>query len=331
MKQTIQSLTFQRKRVGFRDPVSSTKEYLITAEEERSKSSSLIRCLSYENDESDEDGDGQSKVKVIENVPLIKEELKQVFKIEIEEPSIEKPSIFDHDYDENPQHTDISTSDDSMQLVSDGKLTFKDKNELMDYITKNLTVDELFEKLTQAEEESLKRRELVSKVIKSIGFNGLLSEYFAVNNLQSSKLSPDQNAIISNILSEISKLMQTNNNVKHKVLDVLSTDHSNDFLEHALQDNSTATVCGKITIPNVINYLIHQVNVADTDENDVHINRMNRSMIHHLVNNTHNAGKENVLDKNEAHELLRMLFKNTPKMEIFDTAHEFLRKLLQNQ
>lgn len=215
-----------------------------------------------------------------------------------------------------------------MQSVSDNKLTFNNKNELMDYIAKNLTVDELFQKLTQAEEESIKRKELISKVIKSVGFNGLLNEYFDANSSQTTKLSSDQSVFISSILSEISKLMQSNQNVKHKVLELLSEKHSDDLLSHALQENSTTAVCDKIAIANVVNYLIHKVNIAETDENDEHINRLNRSMLHHLVNNTHNAGKEIVPDTKETHELMRLLFKSTPKKEIFDTVYDFLRKLL---
>lgn len=257
---------------------------------------------------------------------MLKEEADDTvnFKIEIHAPVVET----DHDYG-SPQNTDVTTSDDSLQSISDKKLTFRDKNELMDYVTKNLTVDELFEKLTHAEEQSLKRKELISKVVKSVGFNGLLNEYFAVNGLQSTKMSPDQNALVSSILNEISKLMESNSNVKHKVLEILSEKHSNDFLEHALQENSTTSVCEKITVPKITNYLIHKVNIAETDENDIHINQMNRSMIHRLVSNTH-AGKGTVSDRKETHELLRLLFKNTPKMEIFDTVHDFLRKLLQN-
>lgn len=282
-----------------------------------------MRCLSYGH-EVDEDEEDLKELK--ENKFTVKSEVNNV-KTDVEHLMVERPAVVDHDY-ESPQNTDISTSDDTMHSANDRKLSFKDKNELMDYITKNLTVDELFEKLTQAEEESLKRKELITKVVKSVGFNGFFNEYFAVDKSQ--KLSAEQSALISSILTEISKLMQSNKNVKHKVLEILSEKHSKDFLDHALQENSTTVVCDKITIPNVVNYLIHKVNIAETGENDIEINKMNRSMIHHLVNNSHNAGKEIVSNKKELHELMRVLFKSTPKMEIFDIVHEFLRKVLQN-
>lgn len=310
--------------------MSSTKEYLVE-EEEKLKSTGLIRCLVYENDvaaEEDKENEQENDIKIKVNEEAASFPAVDSIKIEIQE-QIRDTSMMDHNYDENPQQPDITTSDDSIQSV-EAKLVFRDKNELMDYITKNLSVDELFDKLTQAEEESLKRKELIKKVVKTVGFNDLFTEYFSTTETSAAKLSNEQSALISGILSEISTLMQNNRNVKHKVLDVLSEKHSEEFLGHALQENSTSRVCDKITIPSIVNYLIHKVNVLETDENDALINRMNRSMLHNLINKTHDGSNELVADPKETQELMRLLFKNKPKIEVFDIVHEFLRNLVQN-
>lgn len=287
----------------------------------------MIRCLVYENDaEADEDDELNSDK---ENVP--KTEVKEdpvapavEMKFEMQEPV---ESLSDHNYG-SPQNTDVTTSSEE-STESDGKLVFKDKQELMEYITKNLSIDELFEKLTHAEEESIKRKELITKVVTTVGFTGLLNEYFTLAESKSLKLTTEQNAIITSILSEISALMEGNNSIKHKVLDILSSNHSNALLDHAIQENSTSSVCDKISTQQIVKYLIHKVNVAETDESDAVIASMNRSMVLNLISSTH-KGKEIVPDKQETQDLMRLLFKNKPKMEIFDTVHEFLRKLLQN-
>lgn len=290
----------------------------MTSEEERQKQTSLIRCLSYENAEIDD-----------EELTTINKDIKTEIKIEDE--MVQEP-LLDHDYEEqsaveSPQNTDISTSSDE---ASD-KLTFKDKQELMAYISKNLSVDEIFDQLTAAEEESLKRKELIAKVVKTIGFNDLLRCYFfPVPATQSTKLLAEQNEKITAILSEISNLMTLNNSVKHKVLDVLSESHSAEFLDHALQENSTKRICDKITIPNIVNYLVHKVNTTENDENEVAINRMNRAMLQNLIRNTNVNGREVLTDPNDTQEMMKLLFRNKPKIEIFDTVHEFLRNIMQN-
>lgn len=300
---------------------------MITEEEERLKSNSLIRCLKYDNDaENDEDEldldvnkENEIKIKVEVHEHNIIEENKTQ--------KTEQLAIMDHDYDESPQNTDITTSEDLLSRNAN-KLIFKDKEELMDYITKNLSVDELLEKLTQAEEESLKKKELITKVVQTVGFSGMLTEFFPANGVKGI-ISTEQSALISSILNEISILMDTNRSVKHKVLDVLSGKHSVDFLEHALQENSTSTVCDKITMPKIAKYLIHKINIAANshDNNDL-MSEINISMIRSLIDNT--QGTTNIRSREETQELMRLLFKNSPKMEIFDTVHDFLRKLLQN-
>lgn len=335
-------LSLKRKRVSFNDPVSTTKEYLITVDEERHKSNSLIRCLRYDENMRDEDEEIEGSENKENIVSLDKDEIKIENENEIKEESSEDSNsiCLDHDYyehDENPQNTDITTSslDDEEILekvgnaeisAANNKLTFNNKTDLMDYITKNVSIDEIFEKLTQAEEETMKRKEIIDKVLKTLNFSEMLNKVIPLSETKHSELTTEQLEATSCIVNHISKLMKLNDRMKHKVLDTLSEKHSKDFLSHALQENSTSTVCEKVTIPNIINYLIHKVNVCDNDDDiDFEINRLNRAMMHFLIKKTSNSRREIISDQKETQELLKLLFKGKQKIDVLDTVHEFLR------
>lgn len=301
------------------------------------KSNSLIRCLVFNHEQDEEDHENKENIMESAKEEEIKMELEEGIEDEIIidekelQTSIEKT---DHDY-ENPQNYDISTSsleDIPEQMNSSNSnndmLTFKSKNELLDYITKNVSVDELLEKLTQMEEESMKRKELIEKVLRTIDFPEMLNEILPLPESRNSKLPNETIETTSIIINHISKLMKVNDRIKHKVLDTLSEKHSKDFLSHALQENSTTTVCEKITIPNVVNYIIHKANVCDENDMDFEINRMNRTIMHHLIKKTADT-REIISDQKETQELLKLLFKNKPKIDILDTVHEFLRNVIQ--
>lgn len=318
--------------------MSTTKEYLITEEEERLKSNSLIRCLTYENQEEDEeeDIDMKSLDQVdFNNIEVAEKENQDVMTIKKEKEEEEEkllkddPILLDHNYDEITQITDITTSSEEEPTMPSDCLVFKNKNELMDYITKNLTVDELFERLTQAEEQSIKRKELIEKVFRTIDMNELLMEIIPCTDIKSPKMTPEQIEVTSTIINHLSKLMKSNERVKHKVLETLSEKHSKDFLTHSLQENSTKTICEKLTLQNIVNYIIHKVNV-ENDELDSEINKMNRVILHHLLKKTHND-QEIVSDQKETQDLLKLLFKNKPKIDVLDTVHEFLRDIIQQK
>lgn len=305
----------------------------------------MIRCLTYENNDEEEKTSNQDENIINSNnleIANVQETVEEKVEIKQEkyevEPQSNYPVGLDHNYDErdeNTQNTDITTSSfeeeilvSPPQTLEANGLTFKDKNELMEYITQNLTVDELFEKLTQAEEQSMKRKELIEKVLTTIDINELLSEILPLSDAKQSKLTTEQTEATSIIVNYISKLMSCNDRVKHKVLETLSEKHSKDFLTHSLQENSISAVCEKLTIPNIVNYLIHKVNVCENDELDMEMNRMNRAIMHHLLKSTHNH-QEIVSDQKETQELLKLLFKNKPKIDILDTVHEFLRNIIQ--
>lgn len=300
--------------------------------------------MTYENQEEEEDvimEIDESEIDSNSEIISVKEEqqttaIKQDFEEKDILPHDLKPLAIslDHNYDEKDeitQNTDITTSSIEEEIPTPSHhLVFKDRSELMDYITKNLTVDELFERLTQAEEESLKRKELIEKVFRTIDMNELLTEILPSSDLKNVKMSPEQTEVTSTIIDHISRLMKSNDRVKHKVLDTLSEKHSKAFLTHALQESSPSSVLDKLTIANIVTYLIHKVNVCEDDEVDMEVNKINRAIMHHLLKKTHNH-QEIVSDQKETQELLKLLFKNKPKIDILDTVHEFLRGVIQQK
>lgn len=244
----------------------------------------MIRCLRYDTENAEEDAD---------ELEINKE---NIIKLEIDNPIQEEYNV--------PQ----STSDES---VDDNKLSFKNKAELLEYVSKNLTVDELFKKLTEAEERTAKRKELVRKILSTIGFSDLLYEYFSLE-CQSTRLTNEQNALIS----QISILMAENKNFKYKLLDVLTQQHGDPVLDHVIQMNSNSTVCDKIGFTNIVSHVIHKVNTADNDDNNVLITEMNRTLIRRLIEETQATGSAIISDRETIQELMFLLFKHKPKMEI---------------
>lgn len=320
--------------MGFHDPVSSTKEYLMSDDEKREKSSRFsIRRLNYENDEEADADEQEDKNK--ENINQVKTDTlkepndeKIEEKLKVDEKQELQPCIVFEDYDDlnSSQNTKVSTSEISMNQLDENQLTFRNKTELMDYVSKNLPVDDLLKKLNHAEEVSLIRKELFSKVVESIGFDGIISEYFSITDAPNAKLTDKQDSLIADIINILSKLMRSNPNVKHKVLDVFSKNHSEDFLNHALLENSTNAVCQKIGSPNIVNFLIHKANIDDSDENQRLMKKMNSESIRHLIINTHNNNE--IVDKKELRELLELLFKNKSLNDVADASKDVISKIM---
>lgn len=235
--------------------------------------------------------------------------------------------------DENPQYTDISTtevdtSSPSIPLpTKTNELTFTDKHSLMGYVKDNFSLDELLQ--LYANDDASARRRTMRQITEQIDLVELMDEYFPAKaadaDEEEENLSHEQNKFVLATLESLSALMKRNRRVKHKMMDILSEKHAEDFLDHALQENSTGRVCEKLTIPKIVNFLVHRANVSATD--DVMFGEMNRKILFHLVEST-SVGREMVGGREEIRRLLTLLFRSKPKIEIFDAAHEFLRDLV---
>ena len=126
----------------------------------------MIRCLTYEENIEQDEEDCENKENLIVAVDNKKEAIiQEEVKIKTEQLEVDTISM-DHDYDENPQNTDITTSSEDINedvseqeiFEDDKKLSFKGKDDLMDYVAKNFTFNEIFEKLLENHNESLKRK-----------------------------------------------------------------------------------------------------------------------------------------------------------------------------
>lgn len=305
-------ISFKHKRVGFSDPLSSTKEYLKEDYEIRKKQ------LVFDDDEDNEENkENENEIEPVEippgGVPYVKAEIQE----EVEQ------LMNDHNYIDNsqPQSTVVTTSDNSETPIINSELVFKDKNELLDYIAVNFSIDEVFDKISKAEQESQKQKQLMSKIAKTFSFADIFKEYFPSNG------SPGSQKQISTLITELKNLTKTNQAAKYKFLAAMSTQHSEDFLEVALQANSISAVCDAISTGNVVKYLIRKINIDDSNETKNSVNNLNRVMVKHLIANT--VDNEFDLDQKEIHEMMNLLFQNKTKIDTFDIAQEYLRNIIQ--
>jgi hypothetical protein len=119
------------------------------------------------------------------------------------------------------------------------ELIFKDKNELLDYIKSNLTIEEILDKLTYVEEPgAIKRKEILDKITERVPFRDMFEHYLfqgQKTNPDLTRLNPKQSSLITEFVGNVSKIMACNNVVKYKILDILSEKHPEEFLDHALQ------------------------------------------------------------------------------------------------
>lgn len=258
--------------------------------------------------------------------------VKQEEEILVEEMDVEIKTEEGPVMDENPQNTDISTTEvestaNILAAVENdaNQFTFRDKDEMMSYVKDNISLDEMLKLYVNDELMPTKRRQVMKEITEQIDLKELMDEYFPATNDES--LSDEQNKFVLSMLDHLSTLMKKNLRVKHKMMDILSEKHSDDFLDHALQENSVSHVCEKISIPKIVNFLIHRANAcANEAADDAMFTQMNKKILCHLIESTSN--RELVEDRKEAQALMTLMFKKKPKIEIFDTAHEFLRNLV---
>lgn len=261
---------------------------------------------------------------------MVKQEPPAVEEMEVAIKAEECPVI-----DENPQNTDISTTevepvsnilDDDEKSTNDAnQFKFKDKDEIMSYVKDNFSLNDMIKLYVNDEMIPTKRRQVMKQITEQIDLNDLMDEYFPDTNDEN--LSHEQNKFVLSMLENLSTLMKKNLRVKHKMMDILSEKHSDDFLDHALQENSVSHVCEKISIPKIVNFLIHRANACANEIDDAMFCQMNKKILYHLIEST-SSNRELVRGREEIRALLGLLFMNKPKIEIFDTAHEFLRNLV---
>lgn len=246
----------------------------------------MVRCLVYENDEDEE----------------IPSENLKVEKLEVLEVITAPCAVTVEEEDTNSQ--EISTTSDT-ETQEDESLVFKDKESLLEYMKNNLTADEIFQKFGENGDE---QNQIVCKVVETVPFNQIFTEYLK-SNASESKSNPEQMTLISSIVSELSRLMNSNKITKCKVLDQLSRSHQQEFLDQALQANSANSICDKLSTKTLGIYLISNIS---------------KELILQLISNTNSM----VQDQSEYQEVLSKLFKDIEKVKVFDIVHEFLRQLL---
>lgn len=234
--------------------------------------------------------------------------------------------------DTSSQISDVTTSEDIpiIEIVDsqDETLTFSDKTDMLNYITQKMSMDEVMESYANTtKNDTTKRQKIINDVTNNLSFDEVFQNIFTGINY---RLSGEQNSFITNLIGSLSDVMQTNKLVTHKVLDTLSINHSDELLEHSLQENSVNMICDKLKLQNVINYIIHKINTTgQKDTKNCELKEMNKSLIMLLINCIESDSDQ--LTKEDFQLLLDVLFKNRPKIEIFDSMHNYLRKLLDRK
>lgn len=74
--------------------------------------------------------------------------------------------------------------------------------------------------------------------------------------MESGKILPTRPT--SSIISELKSLMSDDDKAKHQILDCLSENYPKDFLAHAIQENSSETVCASLNHPAMLDYIFKQ-------------------------------------------------------------------------
>ena len=77
------------------------------------------------------------------------------------------------------------------------------------------------------------------------------------------------------ITKNLSNLMTQDDKMKHAILDQLSEKHSSEFLDHAVQENSSTVVCDRLAVPSMIEYIFQQIKKPKAGESsDGHIKQV---------------------------------------------------------
>lgn len=81
-------------------------------------------------------------------------------------------------------------------------------------------------------------------------------EEYKEKYMESGKIAPQRST--SSIVTEIKSLMSDDEKAKQQILECLSEHYPKDFLAHAIQENSSETVCASLNHPAMLDYIFKQ-------------------------------------------------------------------------
>ncbi|XP_037947599.1 telomere-associated protein RIF1-like [Teleopsis dalmanni] len=116
--------------------------------------------------------------------------------------------------------------------------------------------------LDEANENMPCPEDALNTVVQQFPLETVLEKYF----------STDTNSAVSlsNVLAKfVSNYMSSNQKIRTNVLDILSEDHSKDFLDHAIQENLSTVVCDRLNLNSVIEYICAKSKINTTCRNNL--------------------------------------------------------------
>uniref|UniRef100_A0A182R8X4 Telomere-associated protein Rif1 N-terminal domain-containing protein n=1 Tax=Anopheles funestus TaxID=62324 RepID=A0A182R8X4_ANOFN len=275
----IESPVNKRKRVSFHDPpVSLTKEYIRQAEECRSASVSRslqlpgsitssadrTKFMLRRKSKSDSISELQcftitqthsSKVAELATNPnRANEENMEEVEITSSPESLDEHEFMMHDATDNM--TALHVTSDCMDVSKkDSALSTQSENapeEELQHVTVAMeTVNDSPNKISFSSEDAL-----MEHVLSQYTLDDIFERYISAGK------SLERAKSVRTLTKELSAKMSEDTKIRDVVLDELSERHSVEFLDHAIQENSNAKVCERLSATTMLDYVFKQLQLA---------------------------------------------------------------------
>ncbi|XP_050090676.1 uncharacterized protein LOC126574489 [Anopheles aquasalis] len=268
----------KRKRVSFHDPpVSVTKEYLL--QEEECKTLSPMRCPEKTKFKMRRRSRTDS-ISELESFTQKQHGMPQSVAMN-QEAELEKHT---EDGEENEEEEELTSSpeslDDSDFAITDATDTMMSPLQVSAFgsavvkrseksnSVQSTSTDQPAAKVTErtnvdgnvtggyqfASEEAI-----LEHVLKRYTLDDIVERYLSENR------SLEQNKTARSLAKQMSSMMMKDAKVCHIVLDELSERHSVDFLDHAIQENSSAMVCQRLSTTAMIDHIFKTIQQTATN------------------------------------------------------------------
>uniref|UniRef100_A0A182FBK9 Rif1_N domain-containing protein n=1 Tax=Anopheles albimanus TaxID=7167 RepID=A0A182FBK9_ANOAL len=264
----------KRKRVSFHDPpVSVTKEYLL--QEEECRTLSPMRCPEKTKFKMRR----RSRTDSISELESFtqKQHCMPQSVVMNQDAELEKRA---DDEEENEEEEELTSSpeslDDSHFAITDATDTMMSPLQVSAF---GRSVVERGEKSTSTEQPVAKANEqttvvtggyqfaseeaILEHVLKRYTLDDMVERYLSENK------SLEQNKTARSLAKQMSSMMMKDTKVCHIVLDELSERHSVDFLDHAIQENSSAMVCQRLSTTAMIDHIFKTIQQTATSNSSV--------------------------------------------------------------
>ncbi|KFB45938.1 hypothetical protein ZHAS_00013903 [Anopheles sinensis] len=281
----IESPINKRKRVSFHDPpVSATKEYIRQAEECRSpsisrclqlatsmssadkakymmrrrgKSDSISELKNYTNKQGEQQSGESSATNVVgtgEGGPSADAngEEEEDEELTSSPESLDESQFMIHDATDNMDPLQVT-----VELMDVGQSSEEHKSSVSasEGCTDEPKAAESPEKSSENELRFSSEEAILEHVMRRYALGDIVERYLAAGRT----LEHGKPTTIRVLTKELSSVMSKDPKTRHLVLDELSERHSVEFLEHAIQENSSTMVCERLSLTAMTDHIFKQL------------------------------------------------------------------------